>query len=755
MRYLLINFIVIVCISGVSSKAMSTALHPIAKSARFDPRSWTILEKALWGKVYGKTTYGSRKLSKLWDREAIGTPEARQLLASLEFPYHPSEVRIFDEGFASDEYKEFLLSMQARESLRLADIYSLNTSEVGQKPTTTLDTFSSISISMRQLPPDYSDHGVLVAHLLAGKSPLPGISTRGKISLLSDVNPLTNNAGRQYLKLPGVINLSKDTFTTDVDALTPLGEKTLFVTAAGNFFPEKSNNVILASRALEQGGQAKIIPVGAINPDGTVSEYSVADSSVVVTAPGEYVFSFDGDEETLFRRTSAAAPAVSGVLADVRSILPQLTQDNAVQLLESTAIKTVTNEVSELNGAGVVNHYKMVRVALRLAEDGYDGELMPDNLDAYLDFSQEVTDLIDTSKNAIEFFLNLRHAFFLDPNNDVIRLQLADAYRQMGLVPQATFYDLPAEAVKSKSVKTKLDQRALQVEEKLADHFSSSPIDRKIIPKIVNSIVDSMDNTSPKQYLLRLAEDDDAFEQLLKTIDAETNMIETIVTNERLPILTNAQIREQLLEKGFPIVEANVPLYLKKLELDDVSERKARAIQATLSNFFQSSVSDKNLTDKEIANHLTGITTKQVQVYKHDKLEEVAQKILQDSVQQQIKDQLLAQEGIFINEQTIVNYLYKYLGSTIENIVAKEPYSTYSDEQISDLLYYDEDIRISTNIILAIRRFLGIQDADHRKAVKIELLLKGTVEKVIAGEKHIGLIMTAKLLQLYQKRQEL
>lgn len=398
------------CISGISSQAMSARLFSTSRVARFVPQDWLILEKALWGKVYGKTTYGKGKLSKLWDREAIGTPEVRQLVVSLKFPWHASEVRIFDSEF--DINKDFLVSPQVRQSLRLADMYRLDAREVKRIPTSA--TFPSQSLLM--LPPSELEHGVLVAHLLAGKSPLPGISTRGEISLLSDADPLRDADSRKYLELPGVVNLSKSTETQDVDDLASLGEKTLFVAAAGNYFPDKSDNVILASRALEQGGKAKIIPVGAINPDGTISDYSIADNSVVVTTPGEHVFSFDGEEEMQFRRTSAASPAVSGVLADVRSILPQLTQDNAVLLLESTAIKTATNEVSGLNGAGVVNHYKMVRVALRLAKDGYDGESMPDSLDTYLDFSKEVTDLINASKDAEEFFLNLRRAFFLDPN---------------------------------------------------------------------------------------------------------------------------------------------------------------------------------------------------------------------------------------------------------------------------------------------------------------------------------------------------
>ena len=493
MRYLLRNFIFLLCLSGVSTQALSSAL---LKTSKLSPRHWAAIEKALWGKVYapnskGKlrelhlsATHKSRfvldvcnskgklrelhlfppsyssvnsfasvasinsnskgKLSKLHGREAIGTPEAHQLLATQEFPYHASEIRIFDAGF--DNYKDFLSSPQALQSLRLDDTYRLLE-----------DSGSS----------DEPDHGMLVAHLLARKSPLPGISTRGKISLLSNADPLRNSDYSQYLALPGVINLSKDIYTDDLNALAPLSNKTLFVTSAGNDFPGKSRNVILASRALEQEGMAKLIPVGAIDSDGVIRKSSVSNRSVAITAPGERLFSFDGKEKKEVRDTSAAAPFVSGVLADVRSILPQLTQDNAVQLLKGTAIKTATNEVSKLDGAGVVNHYKMLRVALRLAQDGYDGERMPDDLAAYLDFSHEVADLMDTFTDAIEFFLNLRRAFFLDPNNNDLRIQLANAYRLMGLEQQAVFYDAPTEAVLFPQVKEKFEKRVDRLKEAL------------------------------------------------------------------------------------------------------------------------------------------------------------------------------------------------------------------------------------------------------------------------------------------------
>ena len=665
--------------------------------------------------MYRKTTYGRNKLSKLWDREAIGTPEAHQLLTSLKFPWHASEVRIFDVGFADDEYRKFLSSEQIRKSLRLTDKYTLNADEFEHEVEETLSA-AEIRFLKKLNPPE---HGVLVAHLLAGKSPLPGISARGEISLLSDVNPLTNDASRQYLELPGVVNLSKKTYTRDVDKLDPVGEKTLFVTAAGNYFPEKSDNVILASRALEQDGKAKIIPVGATNPDGTVSEYSVADRSIVVTAPGERLFSFDGKKEKRFSHTSAAAPYVSGALADVRSILPQLTQNNAVQLLESTAIKTVTNEVSELNGAGVVNHYKMVRVALRLAEEGYDGELMPDNLDAYLDFNAEVANLIDSSKNATEFFLNLRRAFFLDPNNDAIRLQLAGAYRQMELMSQANFYDLTLEAVKSKPVEAKLNQRAYLIKKRLKGHFSSSPpIDRRTIPKIV----DNMDNTSPKKYLLHLAEDDNAFKQLLKTINTEEKMVAEIIANERFPnIHTNAEINEQLAEAGLPAVRANVQLYLEKLGLSETDKRRSIAERAILSDFFKSNTPDKNLTDEEVAK-LTGISTDNIQAYKHSWLKKFAKKITQDSgynshTAQQIQNQLLTQEGIFIPQQTITNYLHNNnLESAFKEVIAdEEPHNPYYDPEIAARVSSKTGIEVTARYVAKLRKQLAIANATERK----------------------------------------
>ena len=464
MWYSLINFLLVLSICVHSIAALSFSPRVATRSAELKPQDWGRVEMFLWGEAHRKTVIKGRPLSKRWDREAIGTPEVRQLLAAIEFPLHPSEVRIFDGSFRG--YEELLSSVQEHGSLRLADNYEL--------------------LPYPERLQEATKHSVLVAHLLAGRS--AGVSVMGEISLLSNADPLLDHTVSQYLQTPGVINLSKKTATIDVDRLGVVGEKTLFVASAGNIFPSKSNTALLASRTLARDGSMKIMPIGAIGPDGLVVKSSVADHSLVVTAPGADLFSFDGKKEVMFNGTSAAAPIVSGVLADVRSILPQLTRDNAAWLLEKTAIKTVTNDVSELNGAGVVNHYKMVKVALRLATEGYDGELMPASLDAYLDFREEVADLLTAAENSIvaaEFLCNLRRAFFLNPDDRSVRAYLGTAYGRMQLSEQAAFYGVPSLEDSSDLVKRKLEERADLVTKKIqlpptAKRFFYKSIERDI-----------------------------------------------------------------------------------------------------------------------------------------------------------------------------------------------------------------------------------------------------------------------------------
>ena len=662
------NFIKIVIIFGYSIDAMSSPPQIASKISLLKPKDWKIVEKALWGKVHKKTAYGHyNEISKLWDREAIGTPEVKHLMASLEFPVHYSEVRIFDVGFC----EKYLSSAQPRATLQLVDNYEL------------LDIDHEL---MTMTGPE--DHGLLVAHLLAGRSPLPGVSSRGKISLLSNRALFLEQNPSQYLQTPGVVNLSKDTYTKDVNKLASVGDKTLLVTAAGNAGNGyiKSDNVILASRALVQDGRVKIIPVGAVGPDGVVNRDSIADRSLVVTAPGEKLFSFNGAEEKLFGQTSAAAPIVSGVLADVRSILPELTIDVAVRLLEKTAIRTATNVVSKLNGVGVVNHYKIVRVALRLAEAGYDGEVMPDDLQTYLDFDTEVVDLLTTKRNetAVGSFRNLRRAFFLDPDNSEVRAQLASAYRRLGLKLQAVFYDPPVEAIARHSVKLKIDSRiekAAEIRLALLADGQRSTLDGVIRDEV--ALNGSPAKSDLIEYKLKLAEDATALDKLLEN--------------------TGMQVQR---------------------DKDKIIGREVFGVGRLASS---------RSNDKDIASHYTmsrkGINAEHVRTYRRKMLRITTQNILWrdgytlNETEKQVRDALVW-DSIPPNRVAIDNYVQSYLEAKVEEVIAEEPdASPYSDKEISRTLE-SAGLAIEPIEVHDLRVELGIPSAQQRRDKDIEAMIR-------------------------------
>ena len=378
-------------------------------------------------------------LTKLWNLEAIGTPEARQLVSDLQqagFTFQSSELVVFDRYSDDSSFHDLLSSGKIQTSLRLADGYRYQPRE------------DDIDL-------DDESHGMVVAHLLAGTNPLPGASAVGKISALVDVDNSVfvdvNNAELyskylDYLGMPSVINASVEILVGDI--LSHIGEKTLIVYSSGNEFSSSfwkrqrdlsSSNYLRSYQEKVGESMPRMIMVGSTDPDGFISTFSIPNDCVVVTSPsGMCVVSYNGHKAEWFGGTSGAAPLVSGVLADVKSILPELTREAAITLLQSTAIKTAMNEVSELNGAGVVNHYKILRVALRLASDGYDGERMPDELHDYMDFSNEVADLLRSPANEDDFF-KLRKALFLAPENEEVRIQLAERYRELQLYQQALF----------------------------------------------------------------------------------------------------------------------------------------------------------------------------------------------------------------------------------------------------------------------------------------------------------------------------
>jgi len=89
-----------------------------------------------------------------------------------------------------------------------------------------------------------------------------------------------------------------------------------------------------------------VLTVGSVTPNGTPSQFSLAGPWVDVAAPGESVVSLSAQGDGLvdsrpdgrpLSGSSYAAPVVSGVVALVRSRLPQLSARQVMARIEETA----------------------------------------------------------------------------------------------------------------------------------------------------------------------------------------------------------------------------------------------------------------------------------------------------------------------------------------------------------------------------------------------------------------------------------
>ena len=412
-----------------------------------------------------------KSYGKFWPHEAIGTIEVREFLQGLRnqgYPFHVSDVAVVDNGFPYNA-ADTRLSQAAEDFLNLKEGYQL------KKPDKTPETHVDKN----------KNHGMQVASIIAGKHPI-GTSVNARLSYIQHLDRLEEmeipssdivNFSWAKLKLVDGQRTLLDAFNVEVlpdDMSVPkaelndlLGGKSIIVQGSGNVFPDLDNYLGMKYGIIpdpvENFGD-RVIKVGSVSRNGFVSSFSQTGKDVVVLAPSDksIMSSSDGVTHTTFSGTSGAAPLVTAALADVASILPELNRSEARELLQRTAIKTSTNEVSEMNGAGVLNHYKLVRVAKRLADLGH-----PQNREALLnnelyDFSAEAKELfasVTVKDDLTTYIKKLRTAFFLDADNAEIRTKLADVYRQAGMQDQAQFFDIPAKSLQHAAVQANLKER--------------------------------------------------------------------------------------------------------------------------------------------------------------------------------------------------------------------------------------------------------------------------------------------------------
>ena len=422
---------------------------------------------SLWDKYQGNIEYvdlytrEKAKITTFWAQEAVFAPEARELLQDMErqgFRFNVSAVGVADYGFFQE----------------------------GMEKTRVDATLLSTCQACKRLKYG-SDHGTQVSNLITGKAPV-GVSSRGKITMIRDLSEYIEDFGGGIERLhtdalkisnpPPVLNASVDPLHGLSDSIVEekhiktanrLLDKTIFVTSSGNdfTFPTLFNG----EKFIERLGH-KMLVVGSLDPSGFVSIFSQEHKHVTVLAPSDHFIRSRGHEGWLdkFGGTSGSSPLVSGAVADLRSIIPDLTRDEVATIITKTATLTSINTVSKLDGHGTLNQYKMLRVGQRLAENGWPNDRANLITDAKTyDFADEAKKLADKAEallktgNEADYeagFKKLRTAFALDTSNSKTRTLLANIYRDAGYTVQAMFYDNPAQSAKQASTIKKIARRA-------------------------------------------------------------------------------------------------------------------------------------------------------------------------------------------------------------------------------------------------------------------------------------------------------
>ena len=393
--------------------------------------------------------HGFGRLPRFWGQEVVFTPEAHRWLAQLKqegYAFYEPSIGAWDNFSVKGESVTY-------EALRDVSI-----TRVGRELREELEAHTSTA--------SLDKHGRDVLHLAIGAPPF-GVSVFGRLNfMINDVHDVDNSDHESVLTFfgatPDLLNISLSTGIAARELRAALSDRTTIAIAADNNPFVQTDLVPLASRTP--------IVVGASNPRGEISIYS-SSTEVNIYAPGEHL-SLDSEVR---QGTSYAAPMVTGALADMFAILPP----NAIASFEDELITTLdtkaTISLSEFRsllvhmlqetststamansntGGGVLNHYKLLRVAHRIAQQVGNSDQSVEQLieDSHMyDFSAEAQQLYDeamrlrseSGENQQEVLFKLREAVALDQHNHSARRELAEIYAQAGYASLSEFYAPP------------------------------------------------------------------------------------------------------------------------------------------------------------------------------------------------------------------------------------------------------------------------------------------------------------------------
>jgi hypothetical protein len=378
---------------------------------------------------YGKES--DVMLSPFWAQEYTGADLAQLELKELNLNYK-SKIMILDAGF---------------EQKMMSNINS--------------NWFNFDSYNAKN---DFDDieHGTIVANIISDPL-IIGHSPTAQIVAAKDFNSMF------YDKLIftdiDFINISMGLSAKDPKKINQLvsKHKAITIISSGNNFPDKINPY----KSQVQGS----ILVGSLDPHGEVSYFSQTGKEVDIVAPSDFYVMGKFNDFSIFGGTSGAAPQVTAALSNIKSLLPLLTSEQAKILLNKSAFPIYSSlvESPQVNGAGMLNSYKLFRVAKKLKRICYDSFtdeqsiqvcvnrnikrrdlfrfyntiVERDNLAKEIEFAFpqcfQRSDVVDSCYQK-EILIKLRKSLLLEPDSSKLHKHLSCIHQFLGFSSNATFH---------------------------------------------------------------------------------------------------------------------------------------------------------------------------------------------------------------------------------------------------------------------------------------------------------------------------
>ena len=233
------------------------------------------------------------------------------------------------------------------------------------------------------------NHNIAVKNLISGEGPhavLPELEKR-KVPFLETLNPkqLQSTVSLYETSYPGdylfgfkkrpphyinnsLLWLNSEDIYDGFKKLSSSVSQSIIVTASGNDFPKE----LVEDIKNKASKDFDMIVVGSFSPLGFVSEFSQSSREVFILAPSDDWITSAGKkwDKEQFGGTSGATPLVTGSLAGFEWLSGyHPTAKEAKVLLEKTALPTPHSfEKPRINGAGLLNAYKLGKVAQKLKE---------------------------------------------------------------------------------------------------------------------------------------------------------------------------------------------------------------------------------------------------------------------------------------------------------------------------------------------------------------------------------------------------